>query len=44
LRPATPSGISDVTVNVMAGNVGAEEIYRRMGLVPFSTTLLGQVG
>jgi ribosomal protein S18 acetylase RimI-like enzyme len=36
-------GISEVTVNVMAGNVGAEEIYRRMGLVPFSTTLLGRV-
>jgi ribosomal protein S18 acetylase RimI-like enzyme len=36
-------GVSDVTVNVMAGNVGAEEIYRRMGLLPFSTTLLGRV-
>jgi hypothetical protein len=30
-------------VNVMAGNVRAEEIYRRMGLVPFSATLVGRV-
>jgi ribosomal protein S18 acetylase RimI-like enzyme len=36
-------GTSEVTVNVMAGNVRAEEIYRRMGLVPFSTTLVGRV-
>jgi ribosomal protein S18 acetylase RimI-like enzyme len=36
-------GVSEVTVNVMAGNVRAEEIYRRMGLVPFSTTLIGRL-
>jgi ribosomal protein S18 acetylase RimI-like enzyme len=37
-------GTTEVTVNVMAGNSRAEEIYRRMGLVPFSTTLVGRVG
>ena len=36
-------GISEITVNVMAGNLRAEQIYRRMGLVPFTTSLVGRI-
>jgi ribosomal protein S18 acetylase RimI-like enzyme len=37
-------GTSEITVNVMAGNLPAEQIYRRMGLVPFTTWLVGRIG
>lgn len=36
-------GITVTTVNVMAGNLRTEQVYRRMGLVPFTTTYVGVV-
>jgi ribosomal protein S18 acetylase RimI-like enzyme len=36
-------GASAVTVNVMAGNMRADQFYRRMGMVPYTTCLIGRV-
>jgi GNAT superfamily N-acetyltransferase len=36
-------GTSEITVNVVAGNLRTEQIYRRMGMVPFTTSLVGRV-
>lgn len=34
---------SEITVSVMAGNLRAQQIYRRKGLVPFTTSLVGRI-
>jgi ribosomal protein S18 acetylase RimI-like enzyme len=33
----------EITVNVMAGNARAEQLYRRRGMLPFSTSFIGRV-
>ena len=36
-------GTTVITVNVMAGNIRNEQLYRGMGMVPFASLLVGRV-
>lgn len=36
-------GVTEVTVNVMQGNLRAEQIYRKLGMLPYTTTFIGPV-